>query len=86
MPPRIAPTAVLPSAVSSSKARPGSPPPSNSTPRPMIVIRMRPPTSIAVKPRFSRTDSLIPMKLITPMIRSRAIAPTSTSTSMKTLR
>ena len=53
-----------------SSARPGSPPPSSRNASPIAVTSSSPVSSIAVSPRLSVTDSLIPRKLIsdsTPM-------------------
>ena len=47
-----------------SSARPGSPPPSSTKTSPIAATSSRPVSSIAVSPRLSETDSLIPRKLI----------------------
>ncbi len=56
-----------------SSARPGSPPPSSRNARPIALTSSRPVSSIAVRPRLSETDSLIPRKLM------KASAPMNTA-------
>ena len=84
MPPTIAATTPSPSL--NSKLREKSPEPSPSAATPMTTIRISPKTSIAVRTRFTLTDSAIPRRLIAATIRIIAIAASTSGRSTNSER